>query len=249
MSKPPAFQFYASDFLTDVAEFSNEAVGAYIRLLCSQWVNGDLPSDEKSLCRVCHSYPIEFPEIWEEIKHKFSQKKNGRLVNLKMEKVRNERKEFVKKAAKAGKKGAEKRWNKDSEPHKVRHSKPYSENIALQSSSSSMKKEKVYKKEISDKKLFLDRVLLSEKEHETLLRDFGEEIINDQIDSLNDYGGQFPDKFKKYKSHYSTIKNWIRREIKKQKEKANIEMFRHRVRTSPKAELSGIKKSNPITHE
>jgi len=33
MNKAPAFQFYASDFLVDTAEMTNQEVGAYIRLL------------------------------------------------------------------------------------------------------------------------------------------------------------------------------------------------------------------------
>jgi len=36
MSKPPAFQFYASDFLVDTIDLSNEELGAYVRLLCYQ---------------------------------------------------------------------------------------------------------------------------------------------------------------------------------------------------------------------
>lgn len=36
MSKPPAFMFYSSDFLTGTMFFSHEQVGKYIRLLCYQ---------------------------------------------------------------------------------------------------------------------------------------------------------------------------------------------------------------------
>lgn len=40
MAKDPAFLFYASDFLTGTMFFSNEQVGKYIRLLCSQHQHG-----------------------------------------------------------------------------------------------------------------------------------------------------------------------------------------------------------------
>jgi hypothetical protein len=40
MSRMPWFQFYASDFKTSTESYTNEEVGAYIRLLCSQWDKG-----------------------------------------------------------------------------------------------------------------------------------------------------------------------------------------------------------------
>lgn len=40
MAKDPAFLFYASDFLTGTMFFTNEQVGKYIRLLCSQHQHG-----------------------------------------------------------------------------------------------------------------------------------------------------------------------------------------------------------------
>ena len=40
--KDPAFLFYASDFLTGTMFMSNEQVGIYIRLLCSQHQHGGM---------------------------------------------------------------------------------------------------------------------------------------------------------------------------------------------------------------
>lgn len=42
MAKDPAFLFYSSDFLTGTIFMSNEQVGIYIRLLCSQHQHGGL---------------------------------------------------------------------------------------------------------------------------------------------------------------------------------------------------------------
>jgi len=42
MAKDPAFLFYASDFLTGTMFMSNEQVGKYIRLLCSQHQHGGI---------------------------------------------------------------------------------------------------------------------------------------------------------------------------------------------------------------
>lgn len=40
--KPPAFQFYADEYLAGTIAMSLAEVGAYIRLLCYQWLNGDI---------------------------------------------------------------------------------------------------------------------------------------------------------------------------------------------------------------
>ncbi len=42
MSKDPAFLFYPSDFLTGTMFMSNEQIGIYIRLLCSQHQHGGI---------------------------------------------------------------------------------------------------------------------------------------------------------------------------------------------------------------
>lgn len=46
---PPAFQFYASDFLSSTSEMTAEEAGAYIRLLCHQWIRGGIPDDDSRL--------------------------------------------------------------------------------------------------------------------------------------------------------------------------------------------------------
>ena len=42
MAKDPAFLFYTSDFLTGTMFMTNEQVGIYIRLLCSQHQHGGI---------------------------------------------------------------------------------------------------------------------------------------------------------------------------------------------------------------
>lgn len=76
MSKAPAFQFYAADFLVDVKHLKSCERGVYITLLAVQWVNGGLPKDIERLAR-CADEPLEsFKIIWPLIKHKFVEKKN-----------------------------------------------------------------------------------------------------------------------------------------------------------------------------
>lgn len=51
-------------------------------------------------------------------------------------------------------------------------------------------------------------VILSQEEEKELVNTYGKSVTKDYIERLNNYGGQFPDKFRKYKSHYATIRSW-----------------------------------------
>lgn len=50
--KPPAFQFYADDFIGGTCDMTPEEVGAYVRLLCYQWGRGAIPNEADKLARV-----------------------------------------------------------------------------------------------------------------------------------------------------------------------------------------------------
>ena len=55
ISKAPAFQFYASDFLSDlnVQMMTMAQRGIYITLLAMEWIEGSLPSNIQSLQILC----------------------------------------------------------------------------------------------------------------------------------------------------------------------------------------------------
>jgi hypothetical protein len=55
-------------------------------------------------------------------------------------------------------------------------------------------------------------VLLFEDEHEYLLKTYGQKITNDYVNRLNDYSGIDLERFKKYTSHFSVIKTWLRKD-------------------------------------
>lgn len=109
--KPPAYQMYAADFDTDTAEFSNAEVGAYQRLLNSEWINGSLPSDPAKLARIAREDLEEFLKLWTTIGAKFHENGNGRLYNRRMEEVRAQQAAWREKSSKGGKASAEKRKN------------------------------------------------------------------------------------------------------------------------------------------
>jgi len=93
--KPPAFQFYADDFLGGTVDLSAEDVGAYIRLLCYQWGRGSIPSSIDVINRVAGC------EVSREVLAKFPEGKNRR-----MEAERAKQAEYRDKQAK----NASKRW-------------------------------------------------------------------------------------------------------------------------------------------
>ncbi len=87
MNAPPAWQLYAQDFLTDVQEWDDAAVGVYIRFLNYQWINRSIPSNIKALKTLCNTDEETLSYYWENfIKHKFKQEaENGRLQNKRLE--------------------------------------------------------------------------------------------------------------------------------------------------------------------
>jgi uncharacterized protein YdaU (DUF1376 family) len=140
MAKQPSYPMYAQDFDMDTSAWDNEAVGAYIRLLNCQWINGALPDDHRELARIARSTPKKFQKSWQKISKKFSrQDQNGIqiLQNPKMERVREELNKYLKKQQESGRRGAEIRWGKDSDPNGEPIASPMANGCLSSSSSSS----------------------------------------------------------------------------------------------------------------
>lgn len=120
MAKQPSYPMYAQDFDMDTADWENEEVGVYVRLLNYEWINGSLPHDTKRLARIVRISHKKFQKNWKKISKKFFFRDiNGDqiLQNSKMENVREEINNYLKKQRESGRKGAEKRWGKDSDPN------------------------------------------------------------------------------------------------------------------------------------
>jgi uncharacterized protein YdaU (DUF1376 family) len=71
--RPPAFQFYADDFIGGVSTMTQSEVGAYILLLCHQWQTGKISSEPERLKMVAKG------EVSEHVLSKFPSGKNRRL--------------------------------------------------------------------------------------------------------------------------------------------------------------------------
>jgi uncharacterized protein YdaU (DUF1376 family) len=82
MSKDPAFLFYSSDFFMKTMLMTDEQVGKYIRLLCSQHQNGHLTKED--MLKICKTYD-------EDIFRKFDIDENGLYYNERLDKEINRR--------------------------------------------------------------------------------------------------------------------------------------------------------------
>ncbi|WP_312697056.1 DUF1376 domain-containing protein [Sphingobacterium mizutaii] len=137
MAKSPAFQFYASDFLTDTQSWDVNEVGIYIRLLSNQWVNGSLPGDLIRLSRIAGCEHEMFKKAWVILGLKFLKNNDGSLYNRKLESVREASDRFKEKQALNGSKGGRPPKNKNPEETQIKPKQNPEHNPNKSSSSSS----------------------------------------------------------------------------------------------------------------
>ena len=118
--KQPAYLWYPKDWDSDefVKSLTYEQQGIYRKLLDHQWLEGSIPKNAIQIATVLGFRNGDIDrfkdEVWPAIAQKFvAQRRNrDRLVNKRLEVIRQERDEFLKKATRAGKKGARVRWRK-----------------------------------------------------------------------------------------------------------------------------------------
>ena len=116
----PAFQFYASDWISDPnrMKLSLEEQGAYILLYCHCWSSFRIPKDMEVLSRMSNCRVDKLEKIWKKISHLFEEKKDKEgnifLVCIQAEEERKEQEKNRKKRSIAGKLGAKKRWSDET---------------------------------------------------------------------------------------------------------------------------------------
>ena len=114
--KPPAFQFYADDFLGGTLNFTDAEVGLYIRLLCVQWSSGGLVDDDFEL----ESYGKGATSV-KRVKSKFKKCEDGLLRNPRLEAERIKQEAYRASRSNNGKHGG--RPNKPHENHMLSQTK------------------------------------------------------------------------------------------------------------------------------
>ena len=108
-TRSPAFQFYPKDFLSSskVQQMSLAEIGAYLKLLCHNWLDGSLLDDVAVLARIVGMKQAQFAKMWAGPLHECFETRNGRLVNQRLEKERKAQADFRKKQ----KDKADTRWH------------------------------------------------------------------------------------------------------------------------------------------
>ena len=96
------FKFYPGRFLIGSAHLSNEEVGCYIRLLCSQALKGSLPDDFKKLSHIAGGMS---EDAWNSIAEKFPVAEDGLRYNRRLAQVADEAKQATEAARESGRKG------------------------------------------------------------------------------------------------------------------------------------------------
>lgn len=109
MSRPPAFQFYADDFLAGTFSMSNEERGLYITLLCRQWTQGYVTTDEVSRL----GSTVVQPSL-NHVLTKFKPDETGKLRNERLERERCKQNAFRANQAEKGRLSAKARFNRGS---------------------------------------------------------------------------------------------------------------------------------------
>lgn len=111
-TRPPAFQFYARDWLAGkrCRMLRPAERGAYVDLMAVQWMDGTIPTDEEELTDLLRGLGYAPGELrLDRLCDLFPGGKNERL-----EKERAKQAEYRAKKADAGRKGANARWHSDS---------------------------------------------------------------------------------------------------------------------------------------
>lgn len=103
----PAFDFYPERWLVGTAAMTDAEQISYLRLLCHQWMNGDagLPNDAATLRRLAGR------GCTETVRAKFPAGADGRLRNRRLEILRHEQRERIRKRSEQRRTAARKRWH------------------------------------------------------------------------------------------------------------------------------------------
>lgn len=111
--KSPAFPFYPKDYESDenVKMMTLEQEGVFLRLLCHAWLHESIPGDVPSLAKICRVAPSKMARLWPGVKPCFHRDDAGRLVNRKLEKIRDGQRRFRQERSESGRKGAARKWS------------------------------------------------------------------------------------------------------------------------------------------
>ena len=116
----PAFQFYASDWISDPRRLKMplESQGAYVLLFSHCWISRLIEFDFEIMSKMCNCRLEKIQKIWPTIEFMFEKKiisNKEFLICIEAEDERREQDKNRRKRSVAGKKGADALWNKRKE--------------------------------------------------------------------------------------------------------------------------------------
>jgi hypothetical protein len=115
----PAYLWYVRDYRSDpkLRDWSFAERGMYREMLDEQWLSGSLPDSAPELALLLGGTEAEWQAAWLKLTKCFvPRKRDGRLVNLKLERVRLARRKFQKGQSQNGLAGARAKWQKYGKP-------------------------------------------------------------------------------------------------------------------------------------
>jgi uncharacterized protein YdaU (DUF1376 family) len=118
--------FFVGDYLSATGRLTTEQHGAYLLILLDYWKNGPPPNDDAVLAQIARLSP----SAWKKAKPAligFFDVRDGQLIQRRVERERIRAAEITEERSKAGKAGAEKRW----QGHKQKNGKRIANAIDL----------------------------------------------------------------------------------------------------------------------
>ena len=123
-SKAPAFQFFPRDWKDKrVQRMDYFSRGVYIELLGHMWSDSkdqcSIEKDERALMGLLALSKTDFNKAWSQIQwpeDPILSSKGDRWISKRLQRVKREQLRYRRAQVKAGKKGAEKRWGRHSDP-------------------------------------------------------------------------------------------------------------------------------------
>lgn len=103
----PAVLFYTSDFLSRTYGWTNEEVGAFVKLLCLQHQNGHL--SKETMESICDG-------VYDKVISKFTQDQDGLFYNVELDIEKERRANYSKSRSNNANSGRKKKDNTDKPP-------------------------------------------------------------------------------------------------------------------------------------
>jgi len=220
MNRPPAFQFYPGDWLSNanVSMMTLEEEGAYIRLLCHCWIEGYLPNDDAKLAMLSKGASTTVLSL---VRQRFQPSADDAhiLINLRLVRERQKQVAWREKSSAGGRKSAQLRAKSTDRKSKGGSTGPLQPNGNSSSS--------VFSLQSSSNKVFTEPAVPKTKgtripenfsvtlEHQRWAKEHNLPSPSDYIEAFCDYWRAKPGAGGVKLDWDATFRNWMRNSLTK----------------------------------